>query len=53
MVVSDWCITILAHGWWVPLNKQFLPLTMPTVLWIKTHQPVTIVIHQSLTTMVV
>ena len=35
-------------------RDQFLPLAMPTMLWIKTHQPwVTFVIHQSLTTTVV
>ena len=37
-----------------PLRDQFLPLTMPTILWIVTHQPwARFVIHQSLTTMVV
>ena len=38
----------LYHG---QLRDQFLPLTMPTMLWIKTHQPwARFVIHQSLTT---
>ena len=37
-----------------PLRDQFLPLTMPTILWIETHQPwERFVIHQSLTTTVV
>ena len=36
------------------LRDQFLPLIMPTILWIETHQPwATFVIHQSLTIMVV
>ena len=34
-----------------PLRDQFLPLTVPTMLWIETHQPwARFVIHQSLTT---
>ena len=35
-----------------PLMDQFPPLTIPSVLWIETHQP-WFVIHQSLTTRVV
>ena len=34
-----------------PFRNQFLPLTVPTMLWIETHQPwARFVIHQSLTT---
>ena len=37
-----------------PPGDQFLPLTMPTMLWIETHQPwARFVIHQPLTTTVV
>ena len=61
VVVSDWCITDLSHGWWVPIQgivgnirEQFPPLILPTVSWIETHQPwAKFVIHQSLTTTVI
>ena len=37
-----------------PMRDQFLPLTMPTILWIEAHRPwARSVIHQSLTTTVV
>ena len=26
MFVSDWCITILAHGWWVSIQSNLLAL---------------------------
>ena len=51
-VQSDNMTTDLYHSG--PLRYQFLPLTMPTMLWIETHQPwARFVIHQSLTTTVV
>ena len=49
---SDNMATDLYHSG--PSRDQFLLLTMPTMLWIETHQPwARFVIHQLLTTMVV
>ena len=49
---SDNMTTDLNHS--RPLRDHFLPLIMPTMLWIKTHQPwARFVMHQSLTTSVV
>ena len=58
-IPEAWMSTIRQHDNW-PLyhaetpRDQPLPLTMPTMLWIETHQPwARFVIHQSLTTTVV
>ena len=49
---SDNMATDLYHSG--PSRDQFLLITMPTMLWIETHQPwARFVIHQLLTTMVV
>ena len=57
-IPKAWMPTIRQHDNRPPPQRtagdQFLPHTMPTVLWIETHQPWTrFVIHQSLTTTVV
>ena len=46
VVVSDWCITNFAHGWWVSIQDTVdnirggnCSLILPTMPWIGTHQP--------------
>ena len=43
VVVSDLCITNVAHGWWVSIQSIQWPfsssLNANKLLWIETHQP--------------